>query len=114
MNTQKKKNNRQAQRRAAGDRSELKYSKKYVFIIKNMTFGPLGHVLTLLNGPPDSYFLIFFFSNIRFLSFIVTLSPLAKNAVPMVKSVNFDSLGPLLPFLKAHPPKVMKNGNFQK
>ena len=46
---------RQAQRRAAGNRSEHKYSKKYVFISKNMTFGPLGHVLTLLNGPPDSY-----------------------------------------------------------
>ena len=41
----------QAQRRAAGNRSEHKYSKKYVFISKNMTFGPLGHVLTLLNGP---------------------------------------------------------------
>ena len=43
----------QAQRRAAGDRSDRKYSKKYVFISKNMTFGPLGHVLTLLNGPPQ-------------------------------------------------------------
>ena len=70
--------NKQAQRRAAGDRSERKYSKKYVFISKNMTFSPLGHVLTLLNGPPDSYFLIYFVSNIRFLSFIVTLSQLVK------------------------------------
>ena len=42
---------KQAQRRAAVNRSEHKYSKKYVFISKNMTFGPLGHVLTLLNGP---------------------------------------------------------------
>ena len=42
---------KQAQRRAAGDRSERKYSKKYLFISKHMTFGPLGHVLTLLNGP---------------------------------------------------------------
>ena len=60
-----------------------------------MTFGPLGHVLTLLNGPPIFIFFDNFFSNIRFLSFIVTFSPLAKNAVPMVKSVTFDSLGPL-------------------
>merc|ERR1739842_56056 len=104
---------KQTQRRAAGNRSEHKYSKRYVFISKNMTFGPLGHVLTLLNGPPDSYFLIYFVSNIRFLSFIVTLSLLAKNAVPMVKSVTFGSLGPLLPFSKAHPhPKLIKNGNF--
>ena len=44
---------------------------------KNMTFGPLVHVLTILNRPPNSYFFIFF-SNIRFLSLIVTLSPLAK------------------------------------
>ena len=79
-----------------------------------MIFGPLEYVLTLLKGPPNSYFFNIIFSNIRFLSFIVTLSPLAKNAVPMVKSVNFDSLGPLLPFSKAHPPKVLKNGNFQK
>ena len=42
---------KQAQRRAAGDRSGRKYSEKYVFMNKNMTFGPLGHVLTLLKGP---------------------------------------------------------------
>ena len=51
----------QAQRRAAGYRSERKYAKKYVFMSKNVTFGPLGHVLNLLNGPPNSYFFIFFF-----------------------------------------------------
>ena len=44
---------KQVLRRAAGDRSGRKYSKKYVFMSKNMTFGPLGHVLTLLNGPPN-------------------------------------------------------------
>ena len=37
----------QAQRRAAGDGSGRKYSEKYVFMTKNMTFGPLGYVLTL-------------------------------------------------------------------
>ena len=47
---------KQVLRRAAGDRSGRKYSKKYVFMSKNMTFGPLGHVLTLLKGPPNSYF----------------------------------------------------------
>ena len=52
-----------------------------------MTFGPLGHVLILLNGPPNSYFLIFFFQT-RFLSFIVTLSLPAKNYVSRTKSVN--------------------------
>ena len=41
-----KKKRKQAQRRAAGDCSERKYSKKYVFMSKNMTFGPLGHILT--------------------------------------------------------------------
>ena len=46
-------NKQQAQRRAAGDRSRRKYSEKYVFMSKNMTFGPLGHVLTLLKGPPN-------------------------------------------------------------
>ena len=61
LDEEERKGLKQAQRRAAGNRSEHKYSKKYVFISKNMTFGPLGHVLTLLNGPPDSYFLIFFF-----------------------------------------------------
>ena len=61
-------------------------------------------------------FIIFniFFSNIRFLSFIVAFSLFAKNSVPMMKSVTFGSLGPLLPFLKAHPPKLIKNGNVQK
>ena len=38
---------KQAQRRAAGDRFGRKYSEKYVFMSKNMTFGPLGHILTL-------------------------------------------------------------------
>ena len=33
---------KQAQRRAAEDRSGRKYSKKYVFMNKNMTFGSLG------------------------------------------------------------------------
>ena len=42
-----------------------------------------------------------FFSNIRVLSFIVTLSLLAKNAVPMMKSVTFGSLEPLLFYSKA-------------
>ena len=28
----------------------------FLFMSKNMTFGPLGHVLTPLNGPPNSYF----------------------------------------------------------
>ena len=62
---------------------------------------------------PKFIFFNIFFSNIRFLSFIVTLSLHAKNSVPMVKSVTFGSLGPLLPFSKAHPPKLIKNGNFQ-
>ena len=39
---------------------------------------------------------------------------MSKNSVPMVKSVTFGSLGPLLPFSKAYPPKLIKNGNFQK
>ena len=64
------KKQKQAQRRAAGDRSGRKCSKKYVFM--------------------------------------------SKNSVPMVKSVTFGSLGPLLPFSKAYPPKLIKNGNFQK
>ena len=55
-------------------------------------------------GTPKFIFLIYIFSNIRFLSFIDKLSPLVKNAVSMVKSVTFDSLEPLLPFSKAHPP----------
>ena len=63
----------QAQRRAAGNRSEHKYSKKYVFISKNMTFGPLGHVLTLLKGPPNSYFFNIFFKHNSFKLTIVKL-----------------------------------------
>ena len=51
----------QALRRAAGDGSGRKYSEKYVFMTKNMTFGPLGYVLTLLKEPPNSYFLFDFF-----------------------------------------------------
>ena len=36
---------KQAQRRAAGDRSGSKYSEKYVFMSKNMTLGSLGSLL---------------------------------------------------------------------
>ena len=57
---------------------------------------------------PRFIFFYIFFSNIRFLSFIVALSLLAKNAVPMVKSVTFGSLEPLLPFSKAPPKKTLK------
>ena len=53
---------KQAQRRAAGDRSGPQIFRK-VFMSKNMTYGPLGHVLTLLKGPPNSYVLIFFFEH---------------------------------------------------
>ena len=33
---------------------------------------------------------------------------MSENSVPMVKSVIFGSLGPLLPFSKAYPPKLIK------
>ena len=69
----------------------------------------LGHVLTLKRNPQIQIFNICF-SNIRFLSFIVTLSILAKNSVPMVKSVIFGSLGALLPFLKAYPQGLLYTG----
>lgn len=88
--------------------------RKVCFYEQKYDFWPIRTRFDPFKGTPKFIFFNTFFSNIRFLSFIVTLSPLAKNAVPMVKSVNFDSLGPLLPFSKAHPPKVMKNGNFQK
>ena len=78
--------------------------RKVCFYEQKYDFWPIRTRFDPFKWTPDSYFLIFFFSNIRFLSFIVTLSLLAKNSVPMVKSVTFGSLGNLLPFSKAHPP----------
>ena len=40
----------QAQRRAAGDRSGRKYSKKYVFMSKNRTFGPLSEKYVFISN----------------------------------------------------------------
>ena len=95
-----KKKRKQAQRRAAGDRSGRKYSEKYVFMSKNMTFGSLGSLLPFSKSPPPlnssknrnfhkGYFLLFSF---------VTLSLLAKNYVSITKIVNFGPLGPFCPF----------------
>ena len=47
---------KQAQRRAAVDRSGRKHTEKCVFISKNVTFGPLRYFVTLLKGPTNSFF----------------------------------------------------------
>ena len=52
---------------------------------KNMTFGPLGHVLILLKGPANSYLLLFFFKyEIYFIYWHIE-----PTSVPMLKSVTF-------------------------
>ena len=99
---------------SCGEPLRAQIFQKVCFYKQKYDFWPIRTRFDPFKWTPRFIFFNIFFSNIRFLSFIVTLSPLAKNAVPMVKSVTFDSLGPLLPFSKAHPPKVMKNGNFQK
>ena len=92
----------QAQRRAAGDRSGRKYSEKYVFMSKNMTFGSLGSLLPFSKAPQNSSKL--FKNDILLLFSFVTWSLLAKNYFSMIKILTFDPLGP----------KVTKNRNFQK
>ena len=98
----------QAQRRATGDRSGRKYTEKYVSIC------PLGQFLTILERPQTHRKRFFFFKHQLFflIDLFVALS-LAKKYVSMVKIVTFGLLGPILPFSKV-PPKLIKNGNFQK
>ena len=104
---------KQAQRRAAEDRSGRKYSKKYVFMSKNMTFGPLGHVLTLLNGPPDSYFLIFFFKHK--ISFIYChIEPTCQKCGTYGEKCEFWLVRAPFALFKSLHPKLIENGNFQK
>ena len=63
--------------------------RKVCFYEQKYDFWPIRTRFEPFKGTPEFIFFNIFFSNIRFLSFIVTLSPLAKNAVPMVKSVTF-------------------------
>ena len=88
---------KQAQRRAAGDRSGRKYSEKYVFMSKNMIFGTLGSLLPF-STPPPKLIKKQKFSQMIFLLFsFVTLSLLAKNYASITKIVNFGPLGPFCP-----------------
>ena len=106
----------QAQRRAAGDRSGRIFSEKYVFMSKNMTFGSLGSLLPFSKSPPPKLIKKQKFSKMIFFAvFLCHIEPTCqKLCISMVTIVTFGSLGSLLPFSKASPSKLIKNGNFQK
>ena len=75
-------------------KSMFLYEQKYDFWPIRTRFDPLKGTLKFI------FFNVFFSSNITCLSFIVTLSLLAKKSVPLVKSKTFGSLAPFALFKK--------------
>ena len=89
---------RQAQHRAAGDRSGRKYSEKYVFMSKNMTFGSLWPLLPFSRSPPKLIKKQKFSKMIFFAVFLCHIEPTCQKLCFYIKNCEFWPLGPLLPF----------------
>ena len=61
--------NKEAQRRAAGDRSGRKYSEKYVFYEQKYAFWPIKTRFDPFKGTPKLIFFIIFFQTKDYLIF---------------------------------------------
>jgi len=83
---------------SCGDRSGRKYSEKYVFMSKNMTFGL--HVLTLLKGPQIHLF------------FKPKISFIYCHIEPTCQKIGI--YGDNCDFWLVRVPFALFNGNFQK
>ena len=103
---------KQAQRRAAGDCSGRKYSEKYVFMSKNMTFGSLGSLLPFSKSPPKLIKKQKFSKMIFFAVFLCHIEPTCQKLCFYNNNCEFWPFGPLLPFLKG-PPNSSKTEIFK-